>query len=247
MMKKFSLFLWCLIFFQAAYANNNNNDSASDKDKFIGNNESQRIEGREASPNFPGSLRIGLGLSFLTNAPADMRLGWWSSRSVDIYYILNVPLGTSRFTFNPGIGLGIERFGFVRPITLEKTSEGIEIISISERNPSKSLLNANYVDIPIELKYHFGANEFTGFNIAFGGRVGYMLDAKTKVNFEDEKRKIKDDYNLNRLRYGVTARIGLGRFNLYYYQNISPLFQSNAGPVDRDIYHYKVGLSFAAF
>ncbi|MDQ3534522.1 MAG: PorT family protein [Bacteroidota bacterium] len=249
-MKKLCLFLWCLIFLQAAFASDNT-VSESDNDKVIGNNGKQNIERAEASPNFPGSLRIGLGLSFLRNAPEDMNMGWWKSRSVDIFYIGDMPLGNSRFTFNPGIGLGIERFGFVRHITLNSTSEGTVITDIGELNPSKSLLNSNYVDIPLELKYHFGANEFTGFNVAIGGRVGYLIDAKTKVNYEDRgelvKLKTKETYNLNRLRYGVTARIGLGRFNLYYYQNLSPLFKNNSGIADNDIYHYKFGLSFAAF
>ncbi|MDQ3395615.1 MAG: PorT family protein [Bacteroidota bacterium] len=249
-MKKLCLLLWCLLFLNAAYANDNNGPGKAEKEN--DSNQGQKQEATEASPNFPGSLRIGFALSFLRDAPEDMKLGWWKSRSVDIYYILDLPLGNSRFTFNPGIGLGIERFGFMRPVAFDRISEQeVQIVNIDALNPSKSLLNANYLDIPLELKYHFGATMYSGFNIAVGGRVGYLIDAKTKVNYEENgsaiKLKTKDDFNLNKLRYGVTARVGLGRFNLFYYQNLSPLFKSNQGPSSTDMYHFKAGISFSAF
>lgn len=250
-MKKAALFL-CLTF---AYLYS---IASGDGEKKLPN-EGTEISGKKAisqdpqpSPNFPGSLRIGFGFSFLKDAPADLNLGWWKSRSLDVYYIADMPLGTSGFTFNPGIGVGIDRFGFSRDITLKRTTEGTAISPIADVEVKKSLLSTTFFDIPLELKYNFNKTDPNrGFNIAVGGKVGYLINAHTKVNSEEEgtliKLKTKEHFNINKLRYGITGRIGIGRFNLFYYQSLVPFFESNKGPMDTEAVHYKVGFSFAAF
>ncbi|CAN5149670.1 hypothetical protein BH23BAC1_BH23BAC1_02000 [soil metagenome] len=88
-------------------------------------------------------------------------------------------------------------------------------------------------------------------NIAIGGRVGILYSTHTKINIEEMgdlvKIKRKEHYNLNRFRYGLTARVGIGRFNAYYFHALSPLFRGTEGPEQTQATHYKVGVSFAAF
>lgn len=251
-MKKSLLFLFCLIFNFTAFASGPGTAPNENNEKIKENKDKRASEQDQASPNLPGSLRIGFALSFLNNAPAEMSTRWIRNRSVDVYYIADVPLGDSRFIFNPGLGLGLERIGFANDITLQRTAAGTVISPLSEMDVNKSLLVFNYVDIPLELKFHANRiNPNRGFNIAIGGRVGILYSAHTKINFEEMgdvvRLKRKEHYNLNRFRYGLTARIGLGRFNAYYYHALSPLFRGNEGPEQTQATHYKIGVSFAAF
>lgn len=252
MMKNLLLFLLCLFLCTASFASGTGSKSTDNNNSTKENKDKQAAEQDQASPNLPGSLRIGFALSFLNNAPGDMATRWIGNRSVDIYYIADVPLGDSRFVFNPGLGLGLERWGFAHDITLQRTPAGTVISQLSEMEVNKSLLAANYVDIPLELKFHTNrVNPNRGFNIAIGGRVGILYSAHTKVNIEEQgdlvKIKRKEHYNLNRFRYGLTARIGFGRFNAYYYHALSTLFKGNLGPEQTEATHFKIGVSFAAF
>ena len=78
---------------------------------------------------------------------------------------------------------------------------------------------------------------------------------KTKIKFKDdgELKQIKDKqtFNLNRLRYGVSAKVGFGNFALFGYYNLSPLFKEGEGfhnmgrPIDFNT--FTVGISLASF
>jgi hypothetical protein len=252
MIKKLLLFFGCFIFCFALFASDPDPETSVNEKNTHENKELNYLKQEQASPNLPGSLRVGFGISFLNNAPAEMDTRWIGSRSVDVYYIADVPLGDSRFMFNPGIGLGLERFSFSNDISLQRTPTGTVITPLSEMEVNKSLLVANYVDIPLEIKFHANRiNPNRGFNIAVGGRVGILYSAHTKVNIEEMgdqvKLKRKEHYNLNRFRYGLTARMGIGRFNVYYFHALSPLFGGTQGPEQTQATHYKVGVSFAAF
>ena len=47
--------------------------------------------------------------------------------------------------------------------------------------------------------------------------------------------------NINKFRYGVTARFGYGPFNLIAYYSLSKLFEDNLGP---ELTPISVGISF---
>ncbi|CAN5148993.1 hypothetical protein BH23BAC1_BH23BAC1_01940 [soil metagenome] len=245
------LFFW-LFFYSATFASGPGTGILDKNEGTKENKDKRDTEQDQASPNLPGSLRIGFALSFLNNAPAEMSTRWIRNRSVDIYYIADVPLGDSRFIFNPGLGLGLERFGFANDITLERTPTGTVITPLSEMEVNSSLLVANYVDIPLEVRFHANRlNPNRGFNMALGGKIGFLYSSHTKINFEEMgdpvTLKRKEHNNLNRLRYGITARMGIGRFNAYYFHALSPLFRGNEGPEQTQATHYKIGISFAAF
>jgi hypothetical protein len=82
-----------------------------------------------------------------------------------------------------------------------------------------------------------------------------MYDAFTKVKYKEdgEVRKFKDNqnFNLNRFRYGVFAKIGIGNFSLFGYYNISPLFEEGKGIYEgnkaNDFNTMTIGVSLASF
>jgi hypothetical protein len=93
------------------------------------------------------------------------------------------------------------------------------------------------------------------FKTAVGGRIGYMYDSFTKIkyseNTETKKLKDKQDYNLSKLRYGLTGRIGFGNFSIFGYYNLTPLFEENKGLKENNVYNnfptWTIGVSVASF
>ena len=90
-----------------------------------------------------------------------------------------------------------------------------------------------------------------------------MYDAFTKIKYEEygdvKKLKSKEDFNLNRIRYGLSARIGIGNFSLFGYYNLTPLFKDGKGisdisgtppnttAVKNDFNTMTIGISLASF
>lgn len=206
-----------------------------------------------ASPDFPGSLVLEFGFNFLNDNPDDLNLGFFGSKAFNVYYMYEFQLGNSNFTFNPGFGLGLEKYDFDKNVTLEMAEGGTEIVELPETwNVKKTKLAANYFDIPLELRFHLNKNNLRkSFKIGIGGKAGVLFDAHTKVKYkEDGDNKIvkdKESFDLSRFRYGVQGRIGIGSFSLFYYQELSELFKDGKGPEATTATPFKVGIAFHVF
>jgi hypothetical protein len=46
------------------------------------------------------------------------------------------------------------------------------------------------------------------------------------------------------LRYGATARVGYGNFQLFGTYYATPLFQTSKGPEGNDLYPFEIGVAF---
>ena len=206
-----------------------------------------------ASPDFPGSLVIEFGFNFLSDNPDQMELGFFGSKAFNVYYMYEFRLGNSAFSFNPGFGVGLEKYSFDNDVTLGLGENGTVMSPLPEDwDVKKTKLAANYFDIPLELRFHLNKDNFRkSFKIGIGGKAGVLFDAHTKVKYElDGDTKIikdKESFDLSRFRYGVQGRIGIGGFNLFYYQELSELFKDGKGPEATTASPFKIGLSLAIF
>lgn len=229
---------------------NNHNDQGLDN---IHNTFSQTATKKTtASPNFPGNLVFDIGFNFLTDEPDDMKLNFFGSKIFNLYYMYEVKLGNSAFSYNPGFGVGLEKYRFDKDVTLATTDEGTVLTPIEGVDVKNSKLAANYLDIPLELRFHADKNNFRkSFKIAVGGKVGVLFDSHTKLKYKangDTKiTKSKEQFDLSRFRYGIQGRIGIGSFSVFYYQELSSLFKDGKGPENTDTSPFKVGISLYAF
>jgi hypothetical protein len=57
----------------------------------------------------------------------------------------------------------------------------------------------------------------------------------------NDKVKQKDDFNLNRFRYGITGRFGYAWINLFVNYGLSDLFEDGTGP---ELTPVSAGLAF---
>ncbi|MBT1707718.1 outer membrane beta-barrel protein [Fulvivirgaceae bacterium PWU5] len=212
---------------------------------------------RKGHPDIPGNFTLELGVNRASGAPDNFSLGLWGSRTVNIYYQYDIRILKSGFSFIPGIGLSMERFKFKNEYTLAYNADSVFMVSPATAgfsNLKKSMLITNYVEVPLELCFRTNPEDpARSFRISIGGRVGYMFDSFGKIKYKEdgEVKKIKDkqDFGLNKFRYGVFGKIGVGNFSVFGYANMTDLFKDglsqNRQPVDFST--FTVGISLSSF
>jgi len=208
----------------------------------------------KADPDVPGAITIDLANNSLLNAPDSMKLDWFGSWTVNIYYQYDFPVGSSKFSFHPGLGVGLEKYEFKYDVTLTLSPTDILtlITPLADVVPSastyrKSTFSASYFDFPMEFRYYAKPNN-KGLTFAAGGKIGFRFDSSTKIKYEEKgqtkKVKNKQNFNLNSPRFGVYGRFGTGAFSLYYYYSLSEMFRTNQGPDQAPIKTMMFGITF---
>lgn len=230
----------------------------------------QEADQKKPKPNIPGTFLVDLGINQPLGAPSTWDQGFWGSRTVNVYYQYPIRIARSNFSFNPGVGLSLERWKFVDGATLIDTVEldsypngATSAIQVEQYNllspkriypelADKSMLITNYVDIPVEFRFDSKPEDINrSFNVAIGGRVGFLYDAFTKVKYDDRgevvKVKNKMNHGVREIRYGIYTRIGLGGFSLFCFYNLSDMFDEGKGPLGTTMNTLTTGISINGF
>ncbi len=181
-------------------------------------------------------LIIDLGTAYIPehsymNTPGffDVRTGRPST--VNIYMHKNISIFGHYLSVSPGLGLGLDNYYFKNDLIIAPA--GDSLFSISEEGLRKSKLSANYVDIPLELRFASGPNYKKAFKIAVGGKFGVLFSGNSKIKYDQDGsaviRKFSDQ-SLNRIRYGLTGRVAYGHFGVFAYYSLSSVFKAKYGP-----------------
>lgn len=193
-------------------------------------------------PDIPGSIMLEFGLNFKNGlTPADFKKSFWGSRTLNIYYHYPVRLFKSRISFNPGIGLSLERFKFDNNFTLpfSPSADGTyTLVPATDFYPGtiqRSFMVNNYFEAPLEFRYDTKPEDIVrSLHVSLGMRFGILYDAFTKVDYthngEDKSIKEKQWHGMNRYRQAIYMRAGYGGFGLSCYYNTTPLFDPGKGP-----------------
>lgn len=218
-------------------------------------------------PDIPGTFALEFGFNRDLSGPDQFSLNFFGSRTVNLYYQYDFRILNSSFSFVPGIGLSLERFKFGNENTLaydDTDPESIVMVPPADAGFSsikKSQLITNYIDVPLEIRYSTNPDDpARSFKISVGGRVGYLYDSFSKIKYKEDsevkKMKNKENFNLTKFRYGLTARIGVGNLSLFGYYNLTPLFEEGKGlsdiisadtSVKNDFSTLTIGISLASF
>jgi len=99
-------------------------------------------------------------------------------------------------------------------------------------------MNVGYLEVPVELRFSSSPENMNkGFKFAIGGKIGTLLDAKTKAKVDLDANgfggyieKIKDKRFFNGTRLAATARIGYGHFTVFGTYTITQFFKEFQGP-----------------
>lgn len=211
-------------------------------------------EKKKGRPNIPGTFQIDFGYNLPTEK-GNFNTSPLRSTTVNFYYYHDMRIGKSKFSFHPGVGFGLDRYGFNNSRTLQyaASSDNVEMVASTLTGLKKSKLITNYIDIPVELRYSTNPEDPNrSFKVSLGVKVGILYDAFTKQKYKQDSENKKlinnQNYNLNTFRYGALLRVGAGNISAFGYYNLSPLFKSGKGPsLDEDINNITVGISLSAF
>jgi len=108
----------------------------------------------------------------------------------------------------------------------------------------KSKFTTTYLTLPFMLEFQVPVDN-SSINLAAGPIGALKLGSHSKMVAEDgQKIKSNSDFSLNMLRYGATARVGYGNFQLYGTYYMTPMFKSGKGPGGYDLYPFEMGVSF---
>jgi hypothetical protein len=166
-----------------------------------------------------------------------------SSKSVNFNInFTQLSLGLTRHIgFVTGLGLNWNNYRFDGNNNIKQGNDGV----IEELDPGsdlkKSKLATIFLNAPLLLEIQFPLDH-NRLCIAAGPIGAIKIGSHTKMVFENgEKVKSNGDFSLNMLRYGATARIGYGNFQLYGTYYVTPLFQKGKSPGGHDLLPFEIG------
>jgi Outer membrane protein beta-barrel domain len=221
--------------------------------------ETPKPKKKTSRPDIPGSILVELGINLKNGVvPPDFQKGLWGSRTVNIYYQYPIRLFKSRISFNPGIGLSLERWKFTNSYTLapQPILDGsyplVPASGLHSGTINRSQLVNNYLEAPLEFRYDTNPEDIArSINVAIGGRFGVLYDSFTKIDYsensENKSNKDKQWHGMNQFRYGVYGRAGISGFSLFCYYNISPMFADGKGPLQTQMNSVTIGISVNGF
>ncbi|MCW3075864.1 MAG: hypothetical protein JWO32_473 [Bacteroidetes bacterium] len=113
---------------------------------------------------------------------------------------------------------------------------------------NKNLFKSTMLQVPLLLEFNTSSRPSKAFHIAVGVVGQFMVNSKTKQKLElngDSYTKIhKDNYNMNPFQLKAHASLGYSNFTVFGEYNLTPLFNTNKGPV---LYPFVVGVRLTPF
>lgn len=200
---------------------------------------------------------IELGVNnYVTNdysltLPADinyMTLHTAKSRNASLNFG-QLSIGLSRHVgFVTGLSLSWNNYMFDGDNNIRKDESGHIVMLDPMLAPGESLKKSKigtfHFRIPLLLEFQI-PTDHQRLNVSMGPIGAVKLGSYSVMRFpDDQKVKSDDDFNLNLLRYGATARIGYENFNVFGTYWLTPMFKTGLGPGGVDLYPFEIGISF---
>lgn len=152
---------------------------------------------------------------------------------------------TQHIGFVTGLGVNFNNYRFNGNNNIQKGSNGVIGILDPERELEKSKLATIYLNLPFLLEIQIPANN-NHIHLAAGPVGAVRIGSHTKLVYQDGPTvKAHGDFSLNMLRYGGTARVGYGNFQLYGTYYLTPLFQEGKGPENFDLFPFEIGFALS--
>lgn len=101
----------------------------------------------------------------------------------------------------------------------------------------KNRLNATYLMMPFMLNFETNPdNRRKSMHLSAGFYGGLLLTGRLRQSTNEDRRiTVDDDFNLNKVRYGLRGELGFGQINLYVNYGLSNLFHED----QQSIYNLK--------
>lgn len=188
----------------------------------------------------------------------DLRKSWTFSINFMEFYI---PIKNHRFGFVTGLGTEWNNYELKHNVRLDPQGGQYVYDEVDEYNQdytwgvvdtnfnlTKNRFKTWFINAPLLLEINPGNTRKKTFHLSVGAILGLNLQTKMKYKYNDngdnKKTKDKDSFNTNPFRVSLTARAGVGWFNVFATYSLTPLFESGNGP---ELYPFTVGLTLLGF
>ncbi len=173
------------------------------------------------------------------------------SRGLGFAIMIDKPFKSNpRWSIALGLGVnGSNMFFKNTSVDIKSLSTVLPFRNVDSADHFKKYKLVNvYAEIPIELRYSFNPEKHSSWKVAFGIKVGTLLDAHTKgktlqnangTNINSYTLKEKKKQFFNSTRFAATARVGIGSFSLIGTYSLTGLLKDGAGP---NIKPWQIGL-----
>ncbi|MEZ4996239.1 MAG: outer membrane beta-barrel protein [Bacteroidales bacterium] len=206
----------------------------------------RRFQGHLGGPEF-GFNGYSTGKWLNNDSPLEGYLDLNTAKSTSFNFVFPpVNIGFARhFGIVTALGINFNNYRFDGNNTIVVDGEG----NITPAYPAepieyeKSKLATVYGFIPVMLELQIPVSHGSAINLGAGVVGAVKLGSHTKVVYHDDgkqKEKNRDDFNLNVLRYGVTARAGYEMVQVYGTCYLSPMFEKGKGP---ELYPFEIGIA----
>lgn len=228
------------------------------KEDFENEEPNNEFSKSERSARFKGHWRaLEVGLNNYLNRNHSMSLSGSdefmslnTARSINVNLNLfqkSVGIIGNQFGFVTGLGFEFYNYFFDNNNSITKDANGVIIpVTYDPIHLEKSKLSMTYLVVPLMFEFQFPGNVKDSERLRMSAGIvgGLKLRSHTKVVYykegNREKDKIWNDFNLNSMRYGFTARVGYKHFNVYSNYYPVSLFEKNKGP---ELYPISVGIA----
>ncbi|CAN5131322.1 hypothetical protein BH09BAC5_BH09BAC5_24140 [soil metagenome] len=143
-------------------------------------------------------------------------------------------------------GIGLEWNSYALKQNVSLATDVNMITGVNETiDFTKNKLKSTWIQAPLMVEFNTSKNEENSFHIAIGAEGGYNIfrnRLKQEYMFagDKQKRKTKDDFNINPFRYSLVARVGFGNYTVFANYGLSELFKENQGP---QVYPFSAGIN----
>ncbi|MGE5349194.1 MAG: outer membrane beta-barrel protein [Actinomycetota bacterium] len=225
---------------------NDNTEVRIEEDLTYSGHSRKRFRGHLGGPEL-GFNSFSTGRWLNNDVPLEGYLDLNTAKSTCFNFVFPpVNLGfTSHFGIVTGLGINFNNYRFDGNNTIVVDGEG-NITPALPAEPiryEKSKLATVYGFIPVMLEVQIPVSYGSAINLGAGVIGAVKLGSHTKVVYYDDgkqKDKNRDDFNLNVLRYGVTARAGYEMVQVYGTCYLSPMFEKGKGP---ELYPFEIGIA----
>jgi hypothetical protein len=216
-----------------------------------------KINKHDKKPKFNGHWAgFELGVNGLLNkdmviASPDgyefMDLNYAKSIAVNLnFFEQNINLIGQKLGLVTGMGISWNNYRFDKNVVL--THEG-KFDGYNDLDPTrsyeKSKLVVSYLRVPLMLEYQTNSKMKTNSFHVSGGVVGAVkIGSHSKIIYDGNKSKDRNDFYINPFKVDAIAKIGWGVINLYGSYSLTEMFRKDKGPV---AYPFELGITLASF
>ncbi|MEO7923347.1 MAG: outer membrane beta-barrel protein [Chitinophagaceae bacterium] len=176
------------------------------------------------------------------------RVKGFKSRTVNLWFFMQ-KLNIAKHIVNLKYGLGLElnNYKYEQPIRYQKNTLAIpnpprvNLDGTVGRTYKKNKLAADYLTVPVMLNFNFTPDRKKGFGISAGISAGYLYSARNKTVTSDEgKKKLKDDFELERWKLSYIGEISLGPVRFFGSYAMNSMYERGL-----DMKPYNFGFRFS--